>query len=89
MKRLTLIVTGEVQGVGFRYRALQAARSLGLTGFVRNKTDCSVEIVAEGSETALEKLERQMTGSFSVRETQKREEKATEEFSSFEIKPTQ
>ena len=41
---------GEVQGVGFRYRASQAARSLGLTGWVRNDYDGSVEMELQGTE---------------------------------------
>jgi acylphosphatase len=44
-----LVVSGRVQGVGFRYFVLQAAEPLGITGFVRNLRDGTVEIVAEGS----------------------------------------
>ena len=46
--------TGEVQGVGFRYYALSQAESLGLTGWVRNRADGSVEVLAEGSRPELE-----------------------------------
>ena len=41
-------VSGRVQGVGFRYSTLQAANRIGLTGWVRNERDGSVEIHAEG-----------------------------------------
>lgn len=41
-------VTGYVQGVGFRWSALKEARSLGITGFVKNLPDGSVYIEAEG-----------------------------------------
>ena len=47
------IVRGRVQGVGFRYFAVQAARECGIVGTVRNLPDGSVEAFAEGSERAL------------------------------------
>jgi len=53
MKRLHLLVFGRVQGVGFRFNCCRQARSLGLSGWVRNLPDDSVEIVAEGSAAAL------------------------------------
>jgi acylphosphatase len=43
-----VVVTGRVQGVGFRYATVQRARSLGLGGWVRNRLDGSVEAVFEG-----------------------------------------
>jgi len=54
MQRLHIQVYGRVQGVGFRYTCCREARALGLTGWVRNRPDDSVEIVAEGSPAALE-----------------------------------
>ena len=56
MKRLHLQIFGQVQGVGFRFNCSRQARSLGLTGWVRNLPDDSVEIVAEGSPAALQAL---------------------------------
>ncbi len=47
-----------MQGVGFRYFALDAARRDGLTGYVTNRDDGSVEAVAEGEAEALERFER-------------------------------
>ncbi|MBP3044023.1 acylphosphatase [Arthrobacter jiangjiafuii] len=47
-RRLTARITGEVQAVGFRYRTLQQANRLGLTGVVSNSSDGSVHVVAEG-----------------------------------------
>jgi acylphosphatase len=41
-------ISGRVQGVGFRYSTLSKAKSIGLTGYVRNMPDGSVEVVAEG-----------------------------------------
>lgn len=57
MKKAAVIeVFGRVQGVGFRYYAVQTAKNLGLTGFVRNKSDGSVYIEAEGEESSLLQL---------------------------------
>ena len=50
------IVVGRVQGVGYRYFALQQAEALQVTGFARNRPDGSVEIVAEGSDDVLDRL---------------------------------
>lgn len=47
------IVRGQVQGVGFRYFARQRAEAHGVSGFVRNLPDGSVELHAEGTPTAL------------------------------------
>ena len=54
--RLRLVVTGRVQGVGFRYAAVDEARRLALLGWVRNRRDGAVEILAEGSRERLEQL---------------------------------
>jgi acylphosphatase len=52
-------VTGHVQGVGFRWWTRRRAEGLGLVGWVMNGPDeRSVEVVAEGSEAALDELER-------------------------------
>lgn len=56
MTRLHVLVRGRVQGVGFRWYAREAARDLGLAGWVRNQPDGSVEIVAEGEPALLERL---------------------------------
>ncbi len=49
-------VTGMVQGVGFRYTTLQKASRLGLTGWVRNERDGSVEIYCEGADEKINLL---------------------------------
>ncbi len=54
--RLHAIVTGIVQGVNFRWFTRRHAIELALTGYVRNRSDGSVEIVAEGPRDALERL---------------------------------
>lgn len=55
-KRLHLIIQGKVQGVFFRASTKEKARELGLRGFVRNKQDGTVEVIAEGDKTQLQKL---------------------------------
>ena len=52
------LVSGQVQGVFFRAATEAAARRLGLTGWVRNLADGSVELVACGEEAKLMELER-------------------------------
>jgi acylphosphatase len=47
-------VTGDVQGVGFRWAAQGEAERLGVVGRVRNRTDGAVELVAQGDRNALD-----------------------------------
>ena len=54
--RYAIRVTGLVQGVGFRYSARREALALGLTGTVRNQSDGSVSIEAEGSQADLDRF---------------------------------
>jgi acylphosphatase len=51
------LVSGRVQGVGFRYFTLDAARREGLHGYVANLPDGRVEAEAEGDDTALDRFE--------------------------------
>jgi len=53
IKCVRAIVHGRVQGVSFRYYAREKARSLGLVGYVRNRWDGTVKVVAEGPADAL------------------------------------
>ena len=50
------VVTGRVQGVGFRFSAVREARALGVSGTVANRADGSVEVDAEGGMPELERL---------------------------------
>ncbi|HEY6417454.1 MAG TPA: acylphosphatase [Candidatus Binataceae bacterium] len=54
--RLRLLISGRVQGVGFRYTAYDEARDLGLIGWVRNLPGGKVELVAEGRREKLQIL---------------------------------
>lgn len=56
MERLSARITGRVQGVGFRHFTTRRAQSLGCTGWVRNETDGSVRLEAEGPRSALDDL---------------------------------
>lgn len=53
MRAVRVVVTGRVQGVGFRAFVLQQAAELGLAGWVRNRPDGAVEAEAVGRETQL------------------------------------
>ncbi len=56
LKSIKINIYGKVQGVGFRYSALQKANELGLNGFVKNRTDGSVYIEADGEPEVLDKF---------------------------------
>jgi acylphosphatase len=56
VKRVHLIVSGLVHGVGFRYNARRKARLSGITGFARNLSDGTVEIEAQGTPEAIERF---------------------------------
>jgi acylphosphatase len=54
LTKVHIIVTGVVQGVGYRYFAMQLARDYGLAGWVRNREDGTVELEAEGEEIVVQ-----------------------------------
>jgi len=56
IRRVKILVSGRVQGVGFRHATRQQAQSLGLTGSVKNLPDGRVEIFASGDTETLESL---------------------------------
>jgi len=86
---LHALISGTVQGVFFRAGAQEEALRLGLTGFVMNRPDGSVELVAEGERKALEDLLswclRGPSGAV-VRDVEFVWEEAQGAFSDFEIK---
>ena len=53
----TLSVQGRVQGVGYRWWTVQAATALGLEGWVRNRRDGSVEVLAIGDAATIDQLQ--------------------------------
>jgi acylphosphatase len=56
MRQLHVIFHGRVQGVGFRATVIEHAHDLGVVGSVRNTSDGSVEMVAQGLQDQLDKL---------------------------------
>ena len=54
------IVSGRVQGVGFRWFVDREARIIGLAGWVRNNSDGNVEVLASGTEDQLAKLKSKL-----------------------------
>jgi acylphosphatase len=90
--RLHAIIEGRVQGVGFRYFVLEVAELLGINGWVRNRWDDSVEVVAEGERSVVEKLldalSRGPRGAF-VSAVKADWEKPTGEFHNFQVTMTE
>jgi len=56
LKQVNIFVRGRVQGVYFRAAAQREGRRLGLTGWVKNRPDGAVEVLAEGEEEGLKEL---------------------------------
>lgn len=84
-----LIVSGFVQGVGFRYYCAREAASLGLTGWVKNCPDGTVECEAHGDQdhlnTFVATLERGPSNS-RVEKVEQRSTRYLAQYSSFEIR---
>ena len=90
-QRLHARVFGRVQGVGFRYFVMTAATEFGLKGWVRNRRDGSVEVLAEGELDQLKNLTRVLkrgSRSSAVTEVKTEIQTATGEFSSFFVRAT-
>lgn len=67
--------TGRVQGVGFRYRAKYAASGMCITGWVKNEWDGSVEMEAQGTESAIDEMLKMInSGDYIVIDSIKTEE---------------
>jgi acylphosphatase len=56
IQELHAYVHGWVQGIGYRYFVENNALALGLRGYTRNQSDGSVEVLAQGTRSALERL---------------------------------
>jgi acylphosphatase len=88
MKRMHVYISGRVQGVFFRASTQRSARSLNLTGWVRNLPDGSVESVFEGQPTDVDQMLlwcRQGPPGAAVRGFHAVEEPSTGEFKDFRI----
>ena len=90
MKRqILLTISGEVQGRGYRYGVRQEAKKRGLTGYVHNLPDGSVELMTEGEEQDLKDFLAWCytgVGSAMVQRIDIRWSEATSEFSDFLIR---
>lgn len=89
-KQVHLIVRGMVQGVFFRASAQREARRLGLTGWVKNRGDGAVEVVAEGEEEDVKDLlawTQRGPSTARVEQVDTRWRSYTGEFSEFNIVP--
>ena len=89
IEELHAVVHGYVQGVGFRYFASRKASALNIRGYTRNMSDGSVEIVAQGTRSALENLLvalRQGPSAGEVDEVETTWREPTEHFRSFSIR---
>lgn len=85
-----LVITGRVQGVGFRFYMQRKARELGLTGWVRNCRDGSVEAVIQGSAGAVEALMAwARRGPPSAVVAELRVTDASGDYGAFETRPTE
>lgn len=88
-QRLTILISGKVQGVYYRASAAQEATRLGLTGYAKNLPDGRVELVAEGPEPALASLKQwchKGPPAAKVDRVDATESTATGEFTSFETR---
>ncbi|GAB4073628.1 acylphosphatase [Barrientosiimonas marina] len=84
------IVTGQVQGVGFRYTAQQHAEQYNLKGWVQNQPDGSVELEVEGEdsqvESFLQKLRKGFSPSIHVHDIEVTTQQKEQGFRRFSIK---
>ncbi len=90
-RRVSLRIRGKVQGVFFRESTRQEATRLGLTGWVRNRDDGSVEAVAEGEPAALEEFIRwchRGPQAARVTDVERTESEPTGEFRAFTVERT-
>lgn len=79
---------GRVQGVGFRYTTAELARSIGVRGYVRNRSDGSVELVAQGTGKEIDQLLEQLGKHFagSIERRTDEDFAGSETFSGFEVR---
>jgi len=88
LKRVELLISGMVQGVGFRYYTYQKAQQLRLTGWVRNLPDGRVQVMAEGERGVLEELISELKagpGFAVVHDIEINWSESTGRYSSFEV----
>ncbi|SDS64860.1 acylphosphatase [Opitutus sp. GAS368] len=84
----TVFFTGRVQGVGFRYQALQVAKGFEVSGFVQNLPDGRVQLEAEGAAPEVREfitaVQERMEGY--IRQTEQSEAKRAAQYAGFTIR---
>lgn len=88
MKRIHVFYSGDVQGVGFRFTAIDLARRYKIAGWVKNTADGKVEVVAEAEEPALKSFLTELDAAMShyIRDKNISWEPATGQFADFQIR---
>jgi len=84
----TYVISGRVQGVGFRYFAERVAHQLGICGYAKNLWSGSVEVYAIGDEVSLEEFKRQLgegPRSARVKGIEESDDTVREEYRRFDI----
>lgn len=92
MERITklLRIEGVVQGVGFRFFMQRRAHALGVTGWVRNRTDGSVEAMVQGGADAIAAIiDQAKQGPRSAQVTSVKVADAEGQFTAFDLLPTE
>lgn len=85
-----LRIAGRVQGVGFRHSMERRARGLGITGWVRNRRDGSVEAMVQGTADAVAAItEWARRGPPGALVSELREIEGSGEYTSFDTRPTE
>ena len=90
MQRRTVLFSGHVQGVGFRFTTHQIAKDYDITGYVRNLDDGRVELVADGEADEIEQflttIRQRMAGN--IRDEVQDSTSINTRFATFDIGPT-
>ena len=88
MKELKIELSGRVQGISFRAITKKFADKIGLKGYVSNRDDGSVSIVAQGSEEQLKELTdwiKSNPGASKINNIKLQEQDAEKEYSDFQV----
>lgn len=88
MKTIEAVVSGRVQGVGYRSFVISNARNLGIRGTVRNNKDGTVTIICQGNENAIAEFFRRINVRnliVRVESIEKREVKEPKEYQDFRV----
>ena len=89
MRRVHILISGYVHGVGFRYYVLEKAQKLNLLGWVKNNLEGSVEVDAQGEEHNIDAfidLCRKGPPLSHIKDIYIREELITKEFKDFKVR---